>query len=277
MYKRTLVPVSILLCSFVLGQPQHADFGRLRTYYIAADETDWDYAPSGKDLIHDEKYHFRDDPASKGIVNPKVSIYRKVVFHEYADADFHALKPRSDDWVHLGILGPLIRAEVGDTIKVVFRNNASHPFSLHPHGVLYLKESEGAAYQDNTSGKEKADDSVAPGASYIYTWSVPERAGPAESEGSTAFWVYHSHVDESKDINSGLIGPIIITRRGFAHDDASPKDVDREFVIQFGFYDEHLSWYWDANKPKIMPEVTFTSTTFTTFIRSTAISTGTAR
>jgi manganese oxidase len=92
---------------------------------------------------------------------------------------------------------------------------------------------------------------VAPGATYTYTWSVPERAGPTEDEESTAFWMYHSHVDESKDINSGLIGPIIITRRGMAREDAWPKDVDREFIIQFGLYDEHLSWYWDSNLKRL--------------------------
>jgi FtsP/CotA-like multicopper oxidase with cupredoxin domain len=223
----------------------------VRTYYIAADEVDWDYAPSGKDLIHDEKYHFQDDPASKGTLNPNATVYRKAVFNEYTDATFHTLKQRSDAWAHLGVLGPLIRAEVGDTIKITFKNNASHSFSLHPHGVFYAKGSEGAGYQDNTTENDKADDSVAAGARYTYTWSVPERAGPAEGEGSTVFWVYHSHVDESKDINSGLIGPIIITRRGFAREDASPKDVDREFIIQFGLYDEHLSWYWDTNLKRL--------------------------
>ena len=242
MRKLALVCVLMLMCSIVLGQPQKtARVGRVRTYYIAADEVDWDYAPSSKNLIYDEKYHFQDDPASKGTLNPNATVYRKAVFNEYTDSNFRTLKPRPDAWVHLGILGPLIRAEVGDTIKVVFRNNASHPFTLHPHGVLYLKDSEGADYQDNTSGKEKADDSVAPGATYRYRWSVPERAGPTEDEGSTAFWVYHSRVDQSKDINSGLIGPIIITRHGMPREGASPKDVDREFIIQFGLYDEHLS------------------------------------
>lgn len=234
------------------GQPQKAmPTGRIRTYYIAADEVDWDYAPSGKDLIHGEKYHFQDDPASKGTIRPNAAVYRKALFREYTNADFKTLKLRSEAWAHLGILGPLIRAEVGDTIEVVFKNNASHDFSVHPHGVFYAKSSEGASYQDETSGNDKADDNVAPGVTHTYTWLVPERAGPTEHEGSSAFWVYHSHVNESKDINSGLIGPIIITRRGMARDDGSPKDTDREFVAQFGLYDEHLSWYWDTNLKRL--------------------------
>lgn len=240
------------MCPVALGQ-EHSTVtaGRVRTYYIAANEVDWDYAPSGKDLIHNEKYHFQDDPASKGTLNPNATIYRKAIFNEYTDANFKNLKPRSAAWEHLGVLGPLIRAEVGDTIKVVFKNNASRRFSIHPHGVFYTKSSEGAGYDDTTSGNDKADDEVAPDTIYTYTWSVPQRAGPTEHEGSTAFWMYHSHVDESKDINSGLIGPIIITCRGMAREDGSPKDVDREFVVQFGLYDEHLSWYWDTNLKRL--------------------------
>ena len=48
-------------------------------------------------------------------------------------------------WEHTGILGPTIRAEVGDTIKVVFRNTASVPYSMHPHGVRYAGDAAGNA------------------------------------------------------------------------------------------------------------------------------------
>ena len=57
-----------------------------------------------------------------------------------------------------------------------------------------------------------------------YEWPVPERAGPTEHEGSTSFWMYHSHVSEEQDINTGLIGPMIVTGRGKAKADASPSD-----------------------------------------------------
>jgi FtsP/CotA-like multicopper oxidase with cupredoxin domain len=237
---------------FLLGQEHRAEqTQKVRTYYIAADEVDWDYAPLHMDQITGEKFHFEDEPGSKGMLDPNSTRYRKAIFREYTDGTFKALKPRGPAWEHLGILGPLIRAEVGDTIKVVFKNNASRPYSVHPHGVFYLKGSEGAPYQDNTGSSDKLDDAIAPGSSFVYTWEVPERAGPTAHEGSTAFWLYHSHVDEGKDINSGLIGPLIITRRGMARADASPLDVDREFVTQFALFDEHLSWYWDFNLKRL--------------------------
>ena len=224
----------------------------VRIYYIAADEVDWTYVPSrGDQAITGNKDDFANDSASRGTLDPNATTYRKATFREYTDSSFRSLKARPENWIHLGILGPLIRAEVGDTIKVVFRNHATRPYSLHPHGVFYQKDSEGFAYLDGTSGADTKDDAVAPGDSHIYIWPVPQRAGPAEGDGSTAFWLYHSHVNEGRDINAGLIGPIIITRRGMARSDGSPKDVDREFVTEFGLFDEPLSWYWDWNVARI--------------------------
>lgn len=43
-----------------------------------------------------------------------------------------------------GLLGPTLRAEEGETIVVTFRNMATKPYSIHPHGVAYGKQSEGA-------------------------------------------------------------------------------------------------------------------------------------
>src|SRR5712691_4084109 len=256
-------PSSVLLfigACFLLGAPEmqdkhatslarqsEASRGKTRTYYIAADEIDWNYAPAGRNFVTGEAYHLQGDPGARGMINPDNSTYRKAIFREYSDESFKNLKPRSEEWQHLGIIGPLIRAEVGDTIRIVFKNNATHSYSLHPHGLFYAKDSEGAPYQDETSGEAKKDDAVPPGGSYTYVWEVPERAGPAEGEISSTFWPYHSHVDEGRDINSGLIGPIIVTRRGMARADGSPKDVDREFVTLFALFDESLSWYWETN------------------------------
>ena len=99
--------------------------------------------------------------------------------HSSAQNDICLIVPAGQAEPRLGFLGPLIRAEVGDTIQVIFRNNAKRPYSMHPHGVFYNKDSEGAPYEDGTSGADKADDGVPPGGTHKYTWQVPERAGPA--------------------------------------------------------------------------------------------------
>jgi len=231
--------------------------GRVRTYFVAADEVDWTFIPARADqALTGKKDDFSDMPGAQGMRDPNATTYRKARFREYTDSSFRTLKPRDEHWVHLGVLGPLLRAEVGDTIRVVFRNHATRPYSMHPHGVFYRKDSEGTAYLDGTSGGDRMDDSVPPGHTHVYRWPVPERAGPADGDGSTAFWLYHSHVDEGKDINSGLIGPIIVTRRGMARDDGSSREIDREFIADFGLFDEIDSWYRDTNVVRLYGDAT---------------------
>lgn len=43
----------------------------------------------------------------------------------------------------LGFLGPVLRAEVGDVILIHLKNFATRPYTIHPHGVFYEKDSEG--------------------------------------------------------------------------------------------------------------------------------------
>lgn len=63
-----------------------------------------------------------------------------------------AVQVRTEAEKHLGLLGPVIRAEVGDTVKIVFRNAARFPTTIHAHGLRYNKTAEGAGYADGTSG-----------------------------------------------------------------------------------------------------------------------------
>jgi FtsP/CotA-like multicopper oxidase with cupredoxin domain len=214
--------------------------GRVRSYFIAADQIAWNYAPAGNVLAD---MHCCGDAAAWLTRGPKERppIFQKAIFREYTDGTFTQLKPRSPEWEHLGILGPLIRAEVGDRIEVTLRNNLDFAVSLHPHGVFYDKANEGAGYPDGTIGGNKADDYVNPHQSYTYHWDVPERAGPGPSDPSSVVWLYHSHVDSPRDTNTGLVGAMIITRRGAARPDGTPADVDREFVTLFDIFDEKQS------------------------------------
>jgi FtsP/CotA-like multicopper oxidase with cupredoxin domain len=219
--------------------------GVTRTYYIAADEVLWDYAPddtnvvAGRAFNDDENVFVQNGPSRVG------DTYRKAVYRGYTDATFKSLAPVKDQ--NLGLLGPVIRAEVGDTIKVVFRNNLTNPASIHPHGVFYAKASEGAPYNDGTSGADKADDAVPPGGTVTYTWQVPDRAGPGPMDGSSVLWMYHSHTDEIADTNAGLVGPMVVTRKGSAKADGSPVDVDREVFSFFSVLNENESPYLDQN------------------------------
>jgi FtsP/CotA-like multicopper oxidase with cupredoxin domain len=221
--------------------------GVTRVYNIAADEVVWDYAPTGINQITGEPF---DDVANVFVQNGPDRIgkeYVKALYREYTDQTFTTLKPRPPQWEHLGFLGPVIRAAVGDRIVVHFKNNTTIPFSIHPHGVFYNKNAEGAPYNDGTSGTDKNDDAVPPGRTFTYRWDVPSRAGPGPMDGSSVFWMYHSHTDEVADTYSGLIGPMIITGAGRGRSDATPKDVDREFVTMFEVADENQSHYLQQN------------------------------
>ena len=228
--------------------------GQVRMYYVAADEVPWDYVPGGRDNIAGAEFksigYFKAGPK-------RVSTsYTKVLYREYTDSTFKTLKPRPPEWEHLGFLGPVIRGVVGDTIKILFRNNAHQPFSMHPHGVIYKKDSEGASYDDGTTGNDKHDDGVPPTESHLYVWPVPERAGPADHDVSSVIWMYHSHHDEVKDVNTGLMGPLIITAQGKARADGSPSDVDREIVGSFMQVHEEDSWLAMQNIGKNFETVT---------------------
>lgn len=229
--------------------------GTTRVYYLAAEEVLWDYAPLGFNGITGEPF---DDQANVFVEGNGVdrigSVYKKAIYREYTDGSFSTLKPRPPEWEHLGVLGPLIRATVGDTIEVHFKNRTTRPISIHPHGVFYDKADEGTPYADDTSGADKADDAVPPGATYVYHWAVPDRAGPGPLDGSSILWMYHSHTDEVSDTYAGLHGPMVITRRGFARRDGTPFDVDREFVTNFEVLDENQSPYLDDNIAQFAPD-----------------------
>jgi len=195
--------------------------GTVRHYYIAAEYVNWNYAPSGRDLLDGRPIPA---PWSSRLQYPKTR------YIEYTDATFSTKKPQPE-W--LGILGPVIRAEVGDAIVVEFFNRTREPHGIHPHGLHYDKANEGALYVPSGAGA-----SIAAGAKFTYHWLADEQSGPASGDSSSVVWWYHAHVDPSMETNDGLLGPIIVTAADKAKPDATPKDVDREFIAMFMIFDE---------------------------------------
>lgn len=204
-----------------------------RTYYIAAEDVTWDYAPLGLNMVH-----CLDRPAPCAIPEPWTNshTFKKVRYIEYTDAKF-TTKKRQPAW--LGVLGPIIRAEVGDKVVVKFCNRSqTGSFSMHPHGLKYAKAHEGAVYTGLKGTRPGAGAQVAPGTCFTYRWIADVAAGPAAGDVSSKVWWYHSHIDEAADTNKGLLGPIIVTRKNMARPDGRPKDVDQEFIAAFFIFDE---------------------------------------
>src|SRR5215472_147866 len=203
-----------------LGKSKQPSPGHTREYYIAAEQVEWDYAPSGLELMHGTEI-----PYPWGLYRR----WTKTRYVEYTDGTFSQHKPQPE-W--LGILGPIIRAEVGDTVVVHFRNLTRGYHSIHVHGLRYDKPNEGAIYSNNLPGI-----AVPPNGNFTYHWFADAGSGPPAGE-SSRLWLYHGHVNEPEETNAGLIGPVIVTARGRAKTDGSPADVDREFVVLFTVFDQ---------------------------------------
>ncbi|XP_043556810.1 coagulation factor V [Chiloscyllium plagiosum] len=211
--------------------------GNVRHYFIAAEEIFWDY--TGNTMHSAEQSN---------------TVYKKVIFRRYTDALFRERYNHGERYEHLGILGPVIRAEVNDVIKVLFKNFASRPYSIHAHGVSYEKSSEGMSYEDYSTDWFKLDDAVAPNSTYTYVWNVPPRSAPTSTDSVCKAWVYYSSVDYVKDINSGLIGPLLICKNGTLSTFNEIPDDAREFVLLFNTFDETKSWYLNDNKHQLCKE-----------------------
>ena len=225
--------------------------GVVRTYYIAAEETEWDYAPLGIDMMTGEPFAGTAAAYTQPGPNHIGRHYRKAVYREYTDATFATRKARPPQDEYLGLLGPILRAEVGDSITVVFKNTTSRPYSMHfPDDLFRPRHAAGTGTTVDADGfvtNGDPEDTVAGGATFTYQWDVPALAGPQQGDPSSIVRVYYSRVTESRDMQSGLVGGIIVTRRGQANADGTPRDVDREIVALFTAFNENQSWYFPQN------------------------------
>ncbi|KAM3869287.1 ferroxidase HEPHL1-like [Diretmus argenteus] len=219
--------------------------GVVREYYLAAEEVQWDYAPSGMDLINNISLT-ESDSASEvffGVDGGRIGgRYLKVVYTAYTDDTFNTREPPTPESQHLGILGPVLRAEEGDTLRVTFRNKANRNYSIQPHGLHYDKRFQGSSYED---GVAKPGSQVGPGQTFTYDWQVLE--GPSPSDPPCIPYLYYSATDPAQDTNSGLVGPLLVCKKGTLGKRGTQKDVDKEFFLLFSVMDENMSWYLKDN------------------------------
>ncbi|KAK5858516.1 hypothetical protein PBY51_002649 [Eleginops maclovinus] len=219
--------------------------GVVRNYYLAASKVLWSYAPSGRDLINNVSLTEADRASEVffgtdgGRIGGK---YFKVVYKEYTDDTFTTVKPPTQESRHLGILGPVLRAEEGDTLRVTFMNKADRNYSIQPHGLHYDKHFQGTTYED---GVDKPGSHVGPGENFTYTWQVIE--GPSPSDSPCIPYLYYSGTDPIKDTSSGLVGPLLVCKKGALGENGTQKGLDKEFFLLFSVIDEEMSWYFDEN------------------------------
>ena len=90
------------------------------------------------------------------------------------------LRPKAPEEEHTGLLGPILRAAVGDVITITLRNNLGFPVNLEPAGV-----------QPADGGNEaQLSPAVQPGQVATYRFLVPPSMGPSEMEPAAKLWLY---------------------------------------------------------------------------------------
>ena len=193
-----------------------------REYWIAAEKVEWNYAPSGQNLIR---------PSMGLDVWGKALVYEKYRYIQYTD-DTYTTQVEQPVW--MGILGPQLHAVEGDSVKVHFFNRADKPLSIHVHGLQYDEENEGADMKGSGAA-------VQPGSTFTYHWEADSDAAPGPNDPSSIVWLYHSHVDAVAEVYDGLIGTVVVTKKGMerAPDDPRPKDIDKAFTTLFLVFNEN--------------------------------------
>ncbi|KAI6883316.1 Cupredoxin [Hortaea werneckii] len=244
----------------VLPSPTPAQWdysGNVRRYYIAAEEVEWDYAPSGWDnwlgvpLANSPR-------ANMAGANTYGTKWLKALYRGYTDASFTEL---TDQPPWQGTQGPTIRSEVGDLVEIMFLNRLSRNYAtVHSMGLTYIKADGGATYANVTDpgrnitlGEPDAVppsnvyEGVEPGGCVVYKWMVEEDSGPDEGDVSKVH-SYHSYVAMQQDTNAGLIGPHIVYGRGLMEQTMAEY---REFTLLYMIYEESDSWLSAQNAERL--------------------------
>ncbi len=180
---------------------------RVRDYWVAAVPTWWDIVPNGHDAIMGMP------------VAPADAVVHTVVYQRFtAGWRRRIANAPASSADGLQIPGPLIRARVGDQLRIHFKNMDTlwHvPHSMHFHGVHYTPASDGA-YIPGFSGPG-AD--VLPGHTFTYRLT----AGPD----SAGVWPYHDHSPSmQQSIAGGMFGMLSILG-------SHQRAPDREFEVVF--------------------------------------------
>ncbi|NXI20465.1 HPHL1 protein, partial [Irena cyanogastra] len=114
--------------------------GAMRLYYIAAEEVEWDYASNKSSAPNVYNISSYEESFLVYLVycEPTLQLPCQGHLGEELPGDSCSQK-RVNAQLHSGLLvssaGPLLHAEVGDSVLIVFKNKASRPYSVSAHGI----------------------------------------------------------------------------------------------------------------------------------------------
>lgn len=248
----------LLLLCFLIQLIQSAPLtknGTIRHFYIAAQEELWDYAPMHWDNVRDQP--LTKAPASLYTVqhNGKRigTVYQKCFYRQYRDDSF--TNPIAHDAV-LGNLGPILRAEAGDQIHITFYNKASYPHSLHPHTIVTNNITQHLHPHPIRAPQHLPGQFVKPGEKYRYVWDVPLDYQFPENQ-SSVVWTYSSKSSPIGDVNAGLLGLVVIYKKGTLEYPSPgsmfqrPQGIDQEVFTIMTTTDESESTYFTESGARV--------------------------
>src|SRR5579885_703931 len=188
--------------------------GKLREYWFQADSFFHNVMPTGVDGMTGNTF------------TPDQTSYWAIGYRAFTPGWGKPLPGNDDIGPNTGIPGPIIRGQVGDTIRVHFRNNNTHynvPHSISVHALSYTMENDGGwAWMF----RDRPGTAVKVGETYTYEWKAIPR--------SVGTWPYHDHsihfdpgrgtVVMEAGAELGLFGMIAIT-------DQNTPPVDKELAV----------------------------------------------
>ncbi|XP_068104183.1 coagulation factor VIII-like isoform X2 [Hyperolius riggenbachi] len=189
------------------------------THYIAAIEVEWDYQLTGD----------------------KKSRFNKVMYREFTNSKFTHQKP--SEIPGTGILGPVIRGEVGDQIQIVFKNLARYPFNMFPQGLSSVSSAH-----TSLKGEQLKNYPIYTNESITYIWQVTIYDSPASSDPRCLTRFYASFLNLQRDVASGLIGPLLVCSKQTLDQRGNQVVTDKEHILFFFVLDETLSWFHEEAK-----------------------------
>lgn len=214
-----ITPVSIVPASqshAALSTPASVEFprgGQLREYWFQVDAFFHNIMPSGMDGM------------TGNTVKASDTSFWALGYRAFTPGWGEPLPGSSDIGANSGIPGPIIRAQVGDHIRLHLKNNdtyykQSHTLSIH--ALRFAVESDGAwAWML----RDRPGTTINPGDSYTYDWDAVPR--------SVGTWPYHDHskhfdpgrgsVVMEAGAALGLIGMLAVT-------DSNTPTVDNEIA-----------------------------------------------
>ena len=67
---------------------------------------------------------------------------------------------------------------------------------------------------DNTKGLNKTEDRVQPGSTVTLIWKLTAEFAPKDDDPSCLPFAYHSHNNPDMEVNSGLLGLLLVCKQG---------------------------------------------------------------